>query len=360
MEPRITMNSKPFVLLPLLAVAFSSLMITSSSYAQTAPDKAVVTGKFLGDGKDGKIQYLVVQTREAFSDQAAIRLVFTEKNPASSNKPDFDAAFKKLGSALMLSVFKDGNIFGCEVAHTAHEKSPFTALGEIKITDFTVTETQVSGHVITPGELEAFGQRWQVDLTFSAPLPKGAFAADAAEPATEPKKSGKEMEKETPEPTGPKLAVGKLPLPSTARDVDYKQAVEHIVFSADGTVTAVAGDFSARLKKQGWKEGPGSLISKASAILMRKLNGAELTIMIKPADAGCTVQVFTEGLDWSETPAFTAKPKPAPDATPASSDTSTPTPTGTTKPAKSSDKNGMDANTKRLLNDALKKIPKGF
>lgn len=350
-----TMNTKPFVFLSLLAVAFSAVLATSS-YAQTAPDKPVVSGKFLGDGKDGKIQYLVVQTREPFSDMPAIKLVFTEKNPASSKKPDFDAGFKELGSALILSVFKDGGVFGCEVVHSAHEKSPFTDLGKIVVKDLIVTDTHVSGHVITPGELEAFGQKWEADLTFSAPLPKGAFAAVAAESTTEPKKADKVMAKEEPEVTGPKLPVGKLPLPATARDVDYKQSVEHIVFRADGSVSAVANDFSAKLKKQGWKEGPGSLISKASAILMRKLNGAELTIMIKPADAGCTVQIFTEGLDWSETPAFTATPTPAPDTTPTSSDSSTPT----SKPAKGSDKGGIDANTKRLLNDALKKLPKGF
>lgn len=347
------MNSKPFVLLHCVAVAFSALIATSS-HAQTAPDKPVVSGKFLGDGKDGKIQYLVVQTRESFSDKPAIQLVFTEKNSASSKKPAFDAGFKELGCALILSVFKDGGIFGCEVAHSAHEKSPFTDLGKIAIKEFTVTDTHVSGHVITPGELEAFGQKWEVDLTFSAPLPKGAFAAVAAESATEPKKADKEMEKEEPEVTGSKLAVGKLPLPSAARDVEFKQTVEHIVFSADGSVTAVAGDFSAKLKKQGWKEAPGGLLTKNNAILQRTLNGAELTIMIKPAAAGCTVQVFTEGLDWSEPPAFT--PKPTPDDTPASSDASTPA----TKPAKNSDKDGIDANTKRLLNDALKKLPKGF
>lgn len=353
------MNSKRTVLLSLLAVAISALLVTSSPAQTTAPDKPVVSGKFLGDGKDGKLQYLVVQTREAFSDKPAIKLVFTEKDPGSSKKPDFDAGFKKLGSALILSVFKDGGIFGCEVAHTAHEKSPFTDLGKIAIKDFVVTDTQVSGHVLTPGPLDAFGQKWEVDMTFSASLPKGAFAA-VSEPAPEEKKVDKEMEKEAPEPTGPKLAVGKLPLPATARDVDYKQTVEHIVFSADGTVSAVANDFSAKLKKQGWKEGPGSLISKASAILMRKLNGAELTIMIKPAGTGCTVQVFTDGLDWSEPPAFTAKPAPAADAPPTSPEASTSTTGEATKPAKGSEKNGTEADAKRLLKDAMKRLPKGF
>jgi hypothetical protein len=186
------MSPKRVVLPPLVAALFSALLL--SSHAQTPSDKPVVKGTFLGDGKDGKIQYLVVQTREPFSDKAAIRLVFTEKNPASSKKPDFDAGFKKLGSALILSVFRDGGIFGCEVAHTAHPKGPFSALGEIQMKEFNVTETHVSGRVSTGGELDAFGQKWEADLTFSAPLPKGAFAAGIEPAPTEPKKAGKESD----------------------------------------------------------------------------------------------------------------------------------------------------------------------
>ena len=310
------------------------------SHAQTAADKAVVKGTFLGDGKDGKIQHLVVQTREPFSDKAAIQLVFTEKDPAKSEKPDFDAGFKKLGSALILSVFKDGGIFGCEVAHTAHPKSPFSALGEIKMEDFKVTDTQVSGHVITPGELEAFGQKWQVDLTFSALLPKGAFAA-VAEAAPEPKMAGKTKAKsdDTSEPavTGPKLSVKQLPLPMGAQDVEYKSVVEQIAFSAVEPVSAVAGELSTKLKQQGWRESPGSLMGKNNAILRRKLNGADLTIMVQPSGKGCTVKIFAKGLDWSDAAATSeAKPATAPDAA------------------------GIEAEANRLIKDALKQIPSGL
>ena len=152
--------------------------------------------------------------------------------------------------------------------------------------------------------MDAFGQKWEVDLTFSAPLPKGAFAA-ASEPApTEPKKAGKEKAKPAePAVAGPKLPVEKLPLPSAARDVEYKQIVEQIALGADASVSVVANDFSAKLKKQGWKESPGSLTGKNNAILKRKLDGAELTIMVQPAGSGCTVKIFTQGLDWSNPPA---------------------------------------------------------
>lgn len=308
--------------------------------AQTLPDKPVVKGKFMGDGKDGKIQFLVVQNREPFSDQAAIQFVFTEKDPAFSKKPEFDAMFKKLGSALSISTFKDGGIFGCEVAHTSHENPPFTALGQIKMTDFKITDTHVTGRLTTGGEDEAFGQKWDVDLTFSAPLPKGAFAA-VKEP--EPEKPGKKMTK-TDEPeeqlgaTGPKIAVKDLPLPAGAQDVEYKQLVGHITFRSDSPVSAVATEFAAKLKAQGWKDSPGSLMGKNNAILKRKLKDADLTIMVQPAAGkGCNVKVFTEGLDWSSAPASSAA-----------------------KPAKAGDVDDIEAEANKLINDALKKIPGGL
>jgi len=309
----------------MLAVAF----FAGPLFAQTP----TVKGTFLGDGKDGKIQYLVVKTREPFSDKAAIKLVFTEKNPASSKDPDFDAGFNKLGSALLISVFKDGRIFGCEVAHTAHEKSPFSAIGEIKMEDFKVTDTTVSGRLTTGGELDAFGQKWNVDITFSGLLPKGAFA----EAAPTPKPKDEEAEEEKTKPTGPKLPVGKLPLPSSALDVEYKQTVEHIGFSSVSSVNAVATEFSTKLNQQGWKKRPGELIGKTNAILKRELNGAELTIMFQPAGGGCTVKVFAEGLDWTDTPASAAA-----------------------KPVKAAPVDDIEAEANRIIKDAMKQIPSGF
>jgi hypothetical protein len=67
-------------------------------------------------------------------------------------------------------------VFGCEVAHTALPKSPFSAVGEIRVEDMKVSDTTLSGRITTKGPREAFGQTWDVDLSFSVPLPKGAFA----------------------------------------------------------------------------------------------------------------------------------------------------------------------------------------
>lgn len=334
--------TSPSPVASLLLGAFMALSSVIPGHAQAPADKPTVSGTFLGDGKDGKIQYLVVQTREPFSDKPAIRLVFTEKNPSASKKPDFDAGFKKLGSALVISVFKDGGIFGCEVAHSAHSKSPFSSVGAIKMEGFTVTDTQVSGRLTTGKELEFFGQTWNVDLNFSAPLPKGAFAAEAAESptASSSKKMEKDKEESEPVPSGPKLPIADLPLPTSARDIEYKSVVGHILFKSDGSVSTVANDFSKKLKAQGWQDGAGSLIGKNNAILKRKLNGADLTIMIQPEGTGSNVKVFTQGLDWSKTPASTAGAGAAPASKPATPNVE-----------------DIEKEANKALQDALKGIP---
>jgi hypothetical protein len=122
--------------------------------------------------------------------------------------------------------------------------------------------------------------------------------------------------------------------------VEYKATVEQIAFRADASVSTVANDFSAKLKAKGWKDSSGSLVSKTNAILRRKLNGADLTIMVQPAGKGCTVKVFAKGLDWSNAPASTASAaKPS---------------------AKSPDVDSIEKEANRLINEALKKIPGGL
>lgn len=309
------------------------------SSAQTPSDKPTASGTFIGNGKDGNIKHLVVTAREAFNDKGAIKLVFAEKDPSKSKNLDMDVTFNRLGSALMLSVFKDGTIFGCVVAHTAHEKSGFTALGEIRTEDFKVTDTQVSGRVTTGGELDAFGEKWAVDLKFSAPLPTGAFDIAAAKKAPDGKSMAEKKmalgeDEDEPAAKGPKPAVAQLPLPAGAREVEYKAIVQQIAFSADASVGVVAKDMAAKLAAKGWKDAPGSLTGKTNAILKRKLNGSELTAMVQPAGKGCTVKIFTEGFDWSDVPAS------APAA-------STP----------KVDADAIEAEANRRIHDALKDLP---
>ncbi len=303
------------------------------------PVKPTVSGQFVGNGNGSQVKYVWVEEHEPFNGQEAVSLIFTEKDPAAARKPSLDAAFGKLGSAVRLSVHRDGGIFGCEVSHSAHRKQGFTSLGQIHMVEFEIAGGNVTGHVSTGGVLDTFGEKWEVDLKFAAPLPEKLrnTVATSSKPATiEPRESAR---KEPKTPAGPRIAARALPLPKDATDVQFKQLVEHIQFSSTLPVEAVAREFSANLKQQGWKDGSGSLVGKKNAILKREQGDAKLTIMVQPVAAGSVVKIFTEGLDWSAADAA----KPAAGNAPKDNDT-----------------DAIEKKAEKLLQDALKNLPKGF
>lgn len=331
-----------------------ALFASCLSNAQTPakldpPAKPAVSGKFVGNGKDAVIKFVTVEEHEPFNDKEAITLIFSEKDPAKAKKPSFDAMFGKLGSALILNAFHDGGLFGCQVVHSAHQKQGFTSLGQIKMVDFKLSGGNVSGRVSTGKELDTFGEKWEVDLTFAAPLPaklrNPSASATAGKPATS--ESVEPVKKESkPAATGPLIAVRKLPLPKDATNVEYKAAVEQIHLSSARSVETVAKELSAGLKQQGWKDSAGSLMGKQNAILRREQGDAKLTIMVQPAPAGSTVKIFAEGLDWTG----------AGDSTPPPSSRKSAGPQSVEDAETEAQKTIKDA--EKLLNDALKNLPK--
>ncbi len=326
--------------LPRIAAAEDTV---ATSVQLDPPVKSEVSGKFLGDGKPAAVKYILVEEREEFSDKPAIRLIFSEKNPATVKKPSTEAVFGKLGSSLILSVFYDGDIFGCEVAHSAHSKSGFSELGQIKMLDFKMEGGNISGHVSTGGTLDAFGQKWEVDLTFAAPLPEKMRAAKLLTPKTATQQSASAPSEKADEPAeavipSPTISARSLPLPKDASNLQYKTVVQQIQLTSGQPVAAVTSELSASLKGQGWKETPGSLQGPRNAILKREQGTAKLTIMIQPASGGSTVKIFTEGLDWDDIE--TTHSTPANNAA---------------DPVNDAQKEAQDA-----IKDALKGLPTGF
>jgi hypothetical protein len=60
---------------------------------------------------------------------------------------------------------------GCNVAHEAHQKKPFSSAGSVKISGFKIENGQIRGKISTSGQKDAFGQTWEVDLTFKTKPP---------------------------------------------------------------------------------------------------------------------------------------------------------------------------------------------
>jgi hypothetical protein len=272
--------------------------------------KPSVTGVFKGNGKDAKLAHVSAYWREPFSNQPSMVLVFTEKDHSKDKKPDFDAGFGKFGSALIISLHEDGDIFGCQVVHTAHKKQGFSSIGQIKTNNFEFADGKVQGELSTDGQAEVFGETWEVNLKFVAPLgeiPKEFQVADSEKPekdATDESattESTTELsEKAAPEPAADKLYVKDLALMKDASDIEYKQLVEQLDFKSKKNVKSVCAELAANLKTQGWTREGSDLVTPASSILRRKRGDAELTIFVKPDSGGSQVQIITEGLSWDE------------------------------------------------------------
>src|SRR5437016_14169884 len=156
--------------------------------------KPTVTGVFKGNGKDAKLVYVSAHWREPFGDKPSMDLVFTEKDHSKDKKPDLNASFGRFGSALIISLNDDGEIFGCQVVHSAHKKQGFSSIGSIHTNDFTSEDGKVEGELTTDGQVDKFGETWEVKIKFVARLgeipkefePAGSKKAEEQQASTQP------------------------------------------------------------------------------------------------------------------------------------------------------------------------------
>jgi hypothetical protein len=280
--------------------------------------KPTVSGLFKGNGKEAKIAYVSAHWREPFDGKPSIALVFSEKDHSKDKKPDFHAGFGEFGNALIISVHEDGGIFGCQVVHGSHKKKGFSSIGEIRTNNFKYEDGKVEGELLTDKELEFFGDTWEVNLKFVAPLgeiPKEFQVPDSKkteEAATEKPETEKETtkkaededdnedEKPAEKHAADKLNVKDLALTKDAADVEYQSMVEHVLFKSKFGVHAAVVNLTANLNAQGWTKEGVDLFTPASTILKRKRGGATLTIFVKPFGPGSEVKIFTEGLAWEK------------------------------------------------------------
>ena len=275
-----------------------------------------VTGTFKGNGKEAKLAYVSAYWREAFSGKQGIGLVFTEKDHSKEKKPDTGAMFGRFGSALIISVFEDGQVYGCQVVHTAHskQKQGFSTSGILETTAFSVEDGKVEGELTTHGEKDTFGEKWEVNLKFVVPLGEIPKELQVPEPKQETKQTKpaandaddeEEDEGDEPaagkssaKPSGDTLKAKDLALTKDAADVEYKALVEQLSFKSKGDVKSACAELAASLKAQGWATDGRDMVNPQSSILRRKRGDAKLTIFVKPADGGSEVKMMTEGLSW--------------------------------------------------------------
>jgi hypothetical protein len=283
----------------------------AKKFGPAANVKPSATGVFKGNGKEANLTYVSANWREPFGDKPSMELVFTEKDHSKDKKPELNAAFGRFGSALIISAHDDGEIFGCQVVHSAHQKRGFSSIGSIHLNDFTYEDGKVEGELTTDGQVDTFGETWEVKIKFVAPLgeiPKQLQPAELKKPEKEEKqasaRSGNKptTDESDDEPAGQSTVAGlnvkDLALTKDASDVEYKALVEHVEFKSKSNVKSVCAELAANLKAQGWTNDGRDMVQPQSSILKRKRGEAELTIFVKPENGGSEVKIFTDGLSW--------------------------------------------------------------
>jgi hypothetical protein len=279
---------------------------TTKKFGPAANVKPSATGTFKGNGKEAKLAYVSAHWREPFSDKPSMDLVLTEKDHSKDKKPDLNAAFGRFGSALIISLHDDGEIFGCEVVHSAHQKKGFSSIGSIHTNDFTFENGKVEGELTTDGQVDTFGETWEVKVKFVAPLGEIPKEFQVAEPTKTETKEATATTQESDEEVQPNesksaaagLKAKDLALTKDATDVQYNPVVEQLQFKSKSGVKSVCAELAANLKAQGWANDGPDLVQPKSSILKRKRGDATLTIFVKPENGGSEVKMMTEGLSW--------------------------------------------------------------
>src|SRR6266567_6808442 len=242
----------------LLGAGDSLPALTAKKRGPAAKVKPSVTGDFKGNGQEAKLAYVSAHWREPFSDKPSMDLVFTEKDHSKDKKPDFNAAFGRFGSALIISVHEDGEIFGCQVVHSAHQKQGFSSIGSVHMNNFTFENGKVEGELTTDGQVDTFGETWEVKIKFVAPLgeiPKEFQRAESKkqeEKQTSTSSSDKATTDESDDERGGHPAVAELnvkdlALTKDATDVEYKSLVEQMAFKSKSNVKSVCAELAANL-----------------------------------------------------------------------------------------------------------------
>ena len=134
-------------------------------------DDRPVSGVYKANGQEATLAYVSASKGDPPGDKPTIVLVFTEKDQTKDKNPRFNAMFGKLGSALIITIYEDGKVVGCQVAHAALKNSGLNAIGDIKMSDFKLENGKIQGKLSTGGEDEFFGDKWEVDLKFHAKAP---------------------------------------------------------------------------------------------------------------------------------------------------------------------------------------------
>jgi len=149
----------------------STLVVVVAGATQLIAADSEVSGIFKGNDQPAKLAFVSAHKGTPLRGQETIKLVFTEKDHSKDEQADLKALFGDYGSALVIGIQLDGKVVTCDVRHEAHKQKPISSPTSVKMSEFKNENGQLSGKLATDGKAEAFGETWEVKLTFKTKAP---------------------------------------------------------------------------------------------------------------------------------------------------------------------------------------------
>jgi hypothetical protein len=149
----------------------STLVIAVAGATQLIAADSEVSGIFKGNDQPAKLAFVSAHKGTPLRGQEIIKLVFTEKDHSKDEQADLKALFGDYGSAMVIGIQLDGKVVTCDVRHEAHKQKPISSPTSVKMSEFKSENGQFLGKLATDGKAEAFGETWEVNLTFKTKAP---------------------------------------------------------------------------------------------------------------------------------------------------------------------------------------------
>ena len=149
----------------------STFVVVVLVTAQSIAADSEVSGIFKGNDQLAKLAFVSARKGTPLRGQETIKLVFTEKDHSKDEDAPLKALFGDYGSALVIGIQLDGKVVTCDVRHEAHKQKPISSPRSVKMSEFKNENGQLSGKLTTDGKAEAFGETWEVNLTFKTKAP---------------------------------------------------------------------------------------------------------------------------------------------------------------------------------------------
>jgi len=149
----------------------STLVVVVLGAAQLIAADSEVSGIFKGNDQPAQLAFVSARKGTPLRGQETVKLVFTEKDHSKDEQAALKALFGDYGSALVIGIQLDGKVVTCDVRHEAHKQKPISSPTSVKMSEFKNENGQLSGMLTTDGKAEAFGETWEVNLTFKTKAP---------------------------------------------------------------------------------------------------------------------------------------------------------------------------------------------